>query len=77
MSILGRRAKSYGEMIADPAFVYQIGRLIGAAEMSSKLLSSSSDPEAKAVANGLGNVVNWFFSPEEPQTKAIGRGERS
>lgn len=75
--ILGRRAKSYGEMIADPAFVYQIGRLIGAAEMSSKLLASNSDPEAKAIGHGLENVVNWFFTPEAQTQRTIGRGETS
>jgi hypothetical protein len=61
MTLFGRKPKTYGEMIADPAFVYQIGRLVGAAEMSSRLLADSSDPAAQSIGSALGTATEWFF----------------
>lgn len=84
MSILGRKPKNYGDMIADPAFVYQIGRLIGATEMASQLLTTTDPPPDYAgIGENLAQVVDWFFVPEghKPPRRALGasqtRGEVS
>lgn len=61
MTLFGRKPKTYGEMVADPAFVYQIGRLVGAAEMSSRLLADSTDPSAQSIGSALGTAAEWFF----------------
>lgn len=68
MSIFGRKPKTYGEMVADPAFVYQIGRLVGSAEMASNLLSDSSDPHSQSIGAYLSDTVSWFFRADSNLT---------
>ena len=55
-------------MTADPQFVLMIGRLVGAAEMTSWWLTLRDDAESKEVGRRLGDVVDWFFEGERPAT---------
>ena len=61
-----RRPRSLQEMTADPQFVLMIGRLVGAAEMTSWWLTLRDDAESKEVGRRLGEVIDWFFQGERP-----------
>ena len=66
-----RRPRALQEMTADPQFVLMIGRLVGAAEMTSWWLTLRDDDESKEVGRRLGDVVDWFFEGDRPER---GRG---
>ena len=61
-----RRPRLLPEMTTDPQFVLMIGRLVGAAEMTSWWLTLRDDAESKEVGRRLGEVVDWFFEGERP-----------
>lgn len=64
------------EMLNDPHFTYQVGRLVGAAEMAAHHMQLHGDEETKSAGVALKAVVDWFFisgedtkrgtTPEEP-----------
>jgi hypothetical protein len=64
---LGRKPKDFDKLSADPVFHYQMGRLVGAAEMAGQLLTNQENPDVKQIGNNLNNVVGWFF--EAPSSK--------
>jgi hypothetical protein len=53
-------------MTEDPQFVLMIGRLVGAAEMTSWWMTLRDDTELKEVGRRLGEVVDWFFEGDRP-----------
>jgi hypothetical protein len=48
-------------MIEDPAFPYQVGRLVGAAEVTSQLLLHQDTPDVNQLGVNLANAVAWFY----------------
>jgi hypothetical protein len=60
---LGRKPKDFEKLSADPVFHYQMGRLVGAAEMAGQLLTNQENPDVKQIGNNLNHVVGWFFEP--------------
>lgn len=59
-----RRPRLLQDMTDDPQFVLMIGRLVGAAEMTSWWLALRQDTESQEVGHRLGDVVDWFFEGE-------------
>lgn len=60
-----RRARSLNDVLEDKNFVYQVGKLVGAAEMTSHWLQlQKENEEAQALGAKLHEVVGWFFEPE-------------
>jgi hypothetical protein len=60
------------EMLNDPHFTYQVGRLVGAAEMAAHHMQLHGDEETKSAGVALKAVVDWFFvSGEEAKRGAI------
>ncbi len=72
-----RRPRSLQEMREDPQFVLMIGRLVGAAEMTSWWLTPRDDTESKEVCRRPGEVVDWFFEGERPQRRDDAAGDAS
>ena len=55
------KPKSFDNLISDPTFLFRIGRLIGASEMSAQLLLNQEQPDIKYIGTNLSNAVAWFF----------------
>jgi hypothetical protein len=69
-----RQFRKMDELIQDPNFTYQIGRLVGASEMAAHHMKTHGDEETKSVGGALSNVVDWFFVSNESQ-KALPKGK--
>jgi len=61
VSILYRKPKPLNMLMRDPAFPYQVGRLVGAAEMAGQLLLHQEHPDTNVIGTNLATVVGWFF----------------
>lgn len=64
-----RTPKPFADVSQDSHFSYQMGRLVGAAEMASQLLQTQDNPDIKTIGNNLAKVVDWFFMPEKASAK--------
>jgi len=67
---LGRKPKPFDNLASDPAFPYQMGRLVGAAEMAGQLLTHQENPDIKQIGDNLNHVVGWFFDPSTSNDRA-------
>lgn len=59
------------EMQTNPHFPFYVGRLVGAAEVTSHwLLLQQSNPQAQEMGRRLGMVVGWFLpgGPDDMST---------
>ena len=56
-----RRPRRFETLSSDPQFVYQMGRLVGAAEMAGRLLTTQEQPDVQKIGENLTAVVAWFF----------------
>jgi hypothetical protein len=56
-----RKPKPISELMRDPAFPYQVGRLVGASEMASQLLLKQETPDTQTIGVNLANMVAWWF----------------
>jgi hypothetical protein len=63
-----RSPKPFAALAEDSQFPYHMGRLVGAAEMASVLLTNQDNPDVKQIGENLGQVVNWFFEGQEAQS---------
>lgn len=68
-----RKQRDLNEAQHDPDFIFYVGRLVGASEVTSYWLRMQTDnPEFAEMGQRLGAVVKWFLdSPEEPVTKIL------
>ena len=59
-----------GDILADPALPFMIGRLVGASEMASHLMRTASTTDEALSKQGelLQMVVDWFFDPMHTPT---------
>jgi hypothetical protein len=60
-----RKPRSMQEMLTDPHFTYQVGRLVGAAEMAAHHMQMHGDEETKSAGVALKTVVDWFFVTDQ------------
>lgn len=58
-----RKPKQWEAVSDDPRLPYQMGRLVGAAEMASLLLANQDSPDVKLIGEYLARAVGWFFEP--------------
>jgi hypothetical protein len=70
-----RKQREMIELEQDPNFAFYVGRLIGAAEMTSHWLVFQQGNDAKDMGRGLSRVVSWFLTedmeePPPPVTRA-------
>jgi hypothetical protein len=59
-----RRARTFDNLLQDPKFPFQVGRLAGATEMTSHWLLLQEDVQAKELGRRLGEVVDWFCADD-------------
>ena len=65
-----RRPRTMEELIADKGFPYYIGKLVGAVEMTTWILSLNDDPAMQKLADKLADASSWFFEElSESSTK--------
>lgn len=65
------RLRAHRDLSSDPAFPFQVGRLVGAAEAASLLLQSPQHQgDLALIGRHLGEVTAWFLS-EKPSPPAI------
>lgn len=74
MTFLSRKPKKFAEISADRAFPYQMGRLVGAAEMAGALLVNQENPDVKHIGQNLISVVSYFFEPTTSTRRVIDAG---
>lgn len=63
--LLGGKPRPLEELQRDPALLYHIGQLQGAAVMVAHWLMRQPDDDSQAMGVRLNEVVNWFFLPPE------------
>jgi hypothetical protein len=63
--LFSRKPKRFDEMVTDSVFPYQVGRLVGSAEMAGHLLTSQEHPDVKQIGERLLAQVNWFYHPPD------------
>jgi hypothetical protein len=56
-----RKPRPMEDLLRDSALPYQIGRLIGAAEMAAHQLQLRGDDETKQIGAKLAEMTGWFF----------------
>jgi hypothetical protein len=59
------RPRPIEELLQDSAYLYQVGKLTGAASMVGYWLSLRDDEELKKMGAYLNEIVGWFYI--EPQ----------
>ena len=59
------------EMLNDPHFTYQVGRLVGASEMAAHHMQLHGDEETKSAGLALKTVVDWFFVSEQDMKRGV------
>ena len=55
------REHDMSELQSNPHFPFYVGRLVGAAEVTSHWLSLQEDPKSVEMGRRLGMVVGWFL----------------
>lgn len=73
--MFSRKARPLDELLKDPHFPYQVGRLIGASEMVSHWLELQKDETAQEMGRKLGTVVDWYFEEENGIPTKLGTDE--
>jgi hypothetical protein len=69
-----RRPRPVDQLMVDQRFSYQMGRLVGAAEMAGQLLTTQDNPDVQKIGANLTAVVGWFFEDgAEASTKVLPR----
>lgn len=68
------RLRPYRELANDPGYVMQIGRLVGATEMTAHflMLGTLNPEELKNIGERLEQTANWFLVPEEKKKDGVG-----
>jgi hypothetical protein len=70
-----RRGRNFEDLMRDPHFHYQVGRLIGAGEMAGHWMSLQKEEQTKEMGAKLQETVGWFFIDEEhkasPPTEGV------
>ena len=56
-----RRMRSGEALLQDPNLLYQVGRIVGASEMTAHLLKLKEDAEVKQIGERLEEAVAWFY----------------
>jgi hypothetical protein len=56
-----KKAVDLSELQSNPHFPFYVGRLVGAAEVTSHWLSLQHGTEYQEMGQRLGMVVNWFL----------------
>ena len=67
------RQRKYTELQDDQHFPFYVGRLLGAAEMTSHWMTLQESPETVDMGKRLAMVAGWFYTdePEEAVTKVL------
>jgi hypothetical protein len=68
------RLRPYREMANDPNYLLQVGRLVGAAEMTAHflMLGTLNAEELKNIGTRLDHVSGWFLVPEKEKKDGLG-----
>jgi hypothetical protein len=64
MAFRRKKQRDLGELQTDPHFPFYVGRLVGAAEMTSHWLQLQPDNYDKDMGKRLAMVVGWFLTDE-------------
>jgi hypothetical protein len=72
--MFGKKPREYATIAEDPALPYQIGRIIGAAEVAAQLLMKQENPDVKVIGDNLYRAVSWFFEPGDQKELPEGVG---
>jgi hypothetical protein len=70
-NLFRRRNRSLDELLRDPNFPYHVGRLMGAAEMTSHWLTTREDKDAQQMGYRLSGIVSWFFEEDAWKAEAV------
>jgi hypothetical protein len=73
--VFGKRLRPTDELLEDPAFPFQVGRIIGAAELVAHWLSMQPSEESKAMGNRLASVLDFYYEPEKTSSVRVRRSE--
>lgn len=63
--IIRRKPRQLEDLIRDSGFVFQTGRLVGAAELAAHWMVMQDNEEAKSMGNKLHNIVQFYYEPED------------
>lgn len=64
MKLFTRSPRDINKLLEDPQFPFQVGRLMGAAEMTSHWMMIQADEQQREVGRRLAQVVDWFFDDD-------------
>lgn len=71
--VFGKRLRPTDELLEDPAFPFQVGRIIGASELVAHWLTMQPSEEAKAMGNRLALVLDFYYEPEKSSSVRVRR----
>lgn len=75
--VFGKRLRPTDELLEDPALLFQVGRIVGAAEMASHWLGMQPDEQAQAMGARLAASLEFYYVPEKSTSVRVFRkGER-
>jgi hypothetical protein len=69
--VFGKRLRPTDELLEDPAFPFQVGRIIGASELVAHWLSMQPSEESKAMGNRLASVLDFYYVPESEKASSV------
>jgi hypothetical protein len=65
------RNRSQEDLAHDPHLIFNVGRLVGACEMTSQYLALHGDENSKRMGAALESALQFFFEPDSRELKRM------